>query len=59
MTSATSKQPQNASPATETVPSHCSLRLVEMNEPVRVNLPRIIDGLKTLDEDVDGCPGQL
>jgi integrase len=29
-------------------------RLVEMNEPVRLNLLRIIDGLQTLEEDVDG-----
>ncbi len=28
-------------------------RLVEMNEPVRLNLLRIIDGLQTLEEDVD------
>jgi hypothetical protein len=29
-------------------------RLVEMNEPVRLNLIRIIDGLEAL-EDEDGC----
>jgi hypothetical protein len=34
--------------------SHGRRRLVEMHEPVRVNLLRIIDGLQTLEEDVDG-----
>ena len=29
-------------------------RLVEMNEPVRLNLLRIIDGLQTLEEGIDG-----
>ena len=30
-------------------------RLVEMNEPVRLNLLAIIDGLQALEEHADGC----